>query len=177
MKRVSTNKGWAGAMALALLAAGPAGAQIAQNSNAPVDITADELEVVNAQCVAIWRGSAEALQADSRLRADVLKIYNRAGPAKPGGAGPTCAEVARMEAQGNVYYVTPQQRVHGDAATYDASAGQIVVSLSIVVVLYTTIGVIAAILMLRHARQPLPAEPLTPDRPADAAEPTPSLTY
>ena len=128
MKRVSTNKGWAGAMALALLAAGPAGAQIAQNSNAPVDITADELEVVNAQCVAIWRGSAEALQADSRLRADVLKIYNRAGPAKPGGAGPTCAEVARMEAQGNVYYVTPQQRVHGDAATYDASAGQIVVT-------------------------------------------------
>ena len=69
------------------LAAAPAQAQLASGSNAPVDITADELEVVNADCLAIWRGSAEALQDGSRLRADVLRIRYA-----PGRAGATSGD-------------------------------------------------------------------------------------
>jgi lipopolysaccharide export system protein LptA len=110
------------ALGLALLCAGPAAAQLAPNSNAPVDLTADELEVVNAECLAIWRGSAEALQDTARLRADTLRIYNQKGAAKAGAAGPNCGEVERMDAQGNVYYVTPQQRVRGDNALYQAAS-------------------------------------------------------
>jgi lipopolysaccharide export system protein LptA len=109
-------------MAAALAAAGPAAAQLATNSDAPVDITADELEVVNAECQAIWRGNAEALQDNARLRADVLRIFNTPGPAKPGGRGPNCGAVQRMEAEGAVYYVTPQQRVRADRAVYEAGA-------------------------------------------------------
>src|SRR5690606_39311506 len=63
------------AAATVALLAGPASAQLARNSDAPVDITADELEVLNTQCLSIWRGSAEALQDQSRLRADVLKTF------------------------------------------------------------------------------------------------------
>ena len=114
------------ALGLALACAAPAWAQLAQNSNGPVDLTADELEVVNNDCAAIWRGSAEALQDTARLRADVLKIYNLKGPPKAGGTGPNCGEVDRMEALGNVYYVTPQQRVRGDNAVYQATADTIV---------------------------------------------------
>jgi len=127
MTELATMKNWAAAALIAALAAaGPAAAQLAQNSDAPVDMTADQLEVVNAQCLAIWRGSAEALQDRARLRADVLKIYNKSqGPAQPGAAGPSCGKLERMEAQGNVYYATPTQRVHGDAATYDAGADTI----------------------------------------------------
>lgn len=64
-----------------------------------------------------------------------------------------------------------------DGLSGSGSAGQVVVSLSMVVVLYTTIGVIAAILMLRHARRPLAPDPAPAGRPAETAEPTPSLTY
>lgn len=121
------SKRWAAlALATAVLAAGPSAAQIARNSDAPVDMTADELEVVNAQCLAIWRGSAEALQDNARLRADVLKIYNKPGT-KPGAnaADRNCGPLDRMEAQGNVYYVTPAQRVRSDAAVYDAASDTI----------------------------------------------------
>ncbi len=117
-----------------LLAAAPAAAQLARNSDAPVDITADELEVVNATCLMTWRGNAEALQADARLRANVLKIFSETTPGKPGAAGSSCGALKRMEAEGAVYYLTPQQRVRGDAATYDAANEQIVMTGDVVAV-------------------------------------------
>jgi lipopolysaccharide export system protein LptA len=127
MSELATMKRWAAvALAAGLLSAAPAWAQLAQNSDAPVDMTADELAVVHAQCLAIWRGSAEALQDNSRLRADILKIYNKSrGPAKPGATNQSCGALDHMEAQGNVFYVTPQQRVRGNAATYEAGSDTI----------------------------------------------------
>ena len=116
------------------LGAGPAAAQLAQNSDAPVDITADSLEVVNAECLSIWSGSAEALQDRTRLRADVLKTFSKRGPAKAGGQGASCGTLERMEAIGNVYYVTPQQKVRGDNATYDVAAEKIVITGDVVAV-------------------------------------------
>ena len=115
-------------MLAGLLAAAPfapAKAQLAAGSNAPVDITADELEVLNTRCLAIWKGSAEALQDNSRLRADVLTIrYAAARPART-GAEPTCGELQGLDAQGSVYYVTPAQRVRSNAAVYDAASDTI----------------------------------------------------
>ena len=110
--------------ALALGLAGPAAAQIAGGSDAPVDITADALEVVNNQCMSIWSGSAEALQDRTRLRADTIKTYSKKAPGKANGQG-ACGALDRMEAIGNVYYVTPQQKVRGDNAVYDVGAERI----------------------------------------------------
>jgi lipopolysaccharide export system protein LptA len=130
----------------ALLAAQPAAAQLAAKSDSPVDITADELEVVQGQCASIWKGSAEALQDTSRLRADVLKAYfepkaKGAAPAAPaapaaGGAPSTssCGALVRMEAQGSVYYVTPEQRVRANAALYEASTDNITMTGDVVAV-------------------------------------------
>jgi cytochrome d ubiquinol oxidase subunit I len=69
-----------------------------------------------------------------------------------------------------------------DGLSGSGSATQVAISLSIVVVLYTTLGVIAAVLMVRSARKGLP-----PEEPAEKADdggpgavadrPTPSLTY
>jgi len=117
-----------GAALLAVCAlAAPAAAQLARDTDAPIDLTADELEVVNAQCLAIWRGSAEALQADSRLRSDVLRIYSRMGPAKAGGNGPACGATDKIVAEGNVYYATPAQRIRGDQATYTKADDTLIV--------------------------------------------------
>jgi lipopolysaccharide export system protein LptA len=136
-----TKLGWmlrgTAAIAVGMAAVSPAAAQLARggnNSNAPIDLTADELEVTNAQCLSVWRGSAEALQADARLRTDVLKIYGTVGPTKPGGNGPSCGATSRIEALGNVYYVTPLQRIRGDNATYDKASDLMVVTGDVVAV-------------------------------------------
>ena len=51
--------GRAGAVSVALACAVLAGsghAQVGARSSAPIDITANEAEVINSKCVAIWRG-------------------------------------------------------------------------------------------------------------------------
>jgi lipopolysaccharide export system protein LptA len=118
------------AAVLAFGAAQAAFAQIAPSSRGPVDVTADQLEVKNGQCLASWRGDAEALQDTSRLRADVLNIYNKvvAKPSADGGNGQGCGILDRMEADGSVYYVTPTQVVKGDHALYTADTKTIVVT-------------------------------------------------
>ena len=126
--------------AVVLLGAQPAAAQLATNSDAPVDITADELEVQQGQCVSVWKGSAEALQETSRLRADVLRAYFKPKPkgtapaAAAGSTSSACGELIRMEAEGSVYYVTPDQRVRANAATYEASTDNIVMTGDVVAV-------------------------------------------
>lgn len=109
------------------LVAGPAAAQLAQSSKAPMDITADELETQNADCVSIWKGNVEALQDQSRLRTDLLRVFFEKA-SKSGSNSTTCGAVKRIEAEGSVYYVTPQQRVHGDHAVYVADSDTITVT-------------------------------------------------
>lgn len=116
------------------LGASPAAAQLSQSSDAPVDITADVLEVINNECVSVWSGSAEALQDRTRLRADVIKTFSKKGAGRPGAAGGSCGALDRMEAIGNVYYVTPQQKVRGDNANYDVTAERIVITGDVVAV-------------------------------------------
>ncbi|MGA0605767.1 LptA/OstA family protein [Phenylobacterium sp. VNQ135] len=108
------------AVAAALLTAAPAAAQLSRSSDGPIDVTADELEVQQSECVSVWRGNAEALQGDARLRANVMRMYMAKTAGKPGGAGGSCGELRRLEAEGGVYYVTAQQRVRGDNGVYDA---------------------------------------------------------
>jgi lipopolysaccharide export system protein LptA len=136
IERLAMLKQWGIALGvLTLAAASPAAAQLAQNSKAPVDVTADSLEVVNAQCLAIYSGSAEAMQDTARLRANVLKSYMQVKPTvRPGAAGGACGDLVRMEALGNVYYATPLQRMHGDSAIYDAGADTITMTGNVVMV-------------------------------------------
>jgi lipopolysaccharide export system protein LptA len=111
-------------LTLALALAGSAFAQIAPAARGPVDVTADQLEVQQSQCMANWSGNAEALQDTSRLRADSLKIYNRPAP----GTGKGCGALDHMDADGQVYYVTPTQVVKADHAVYTATDTTIVMT-------------------------------------------------
>jgi lipopolysaccharide export system protein LptA len=112
----------------------------------PVDISADELEVVNAENRAVWKGNVEAIQGTNRLRTPLLTVFfgksatAQAAPAPgtgapvPGGLGAGFGSIERMEAEGPVYYVTPQQNARGDHATYQAMANQIVMTGNVVLV-------------------------------------------
>jgi lipopolysaccharide export system protein LptA len=116
----------------ALVAAQPARAQIAPEGKGPVAITADQLTGHNKDCEAIYSGNAEALQGTSRLRANVMNFFNKKMPNPHPGAGadsnPTCGDLERMEAHGNVYYVTPDRVVKGDDAIYTAENTTIVMT-------------------------------------------------
>jgi len=133
--------------AAGLLMAGGLGlsaqAQIAPSSNGPIDISADNGTLVNSTCEMTWSGAAEALQGDSRLRADVIKAFGKKKKPTPGAqpaaadssaAAGDCGATERIIADGNVYYVTPDQIAHGDHAVYSADADQIVMTGNVIVV-------------------------------------------
>ena len=120
----------AGLAAAAALAAQPAAAQLG-DSKAPIDITADQGETHNADCTATWRGSAEALQGTSRLRADVMtaQLERQTEKVKTSGApGGGCGDLVSLEARGSVYFVTPTRRVHGDKGVYDAATTTVTIT-------------------------------------------------
>jgi lipopolysaccharide export system protein LptA len=146
-------KAWrAIALGLALGAgAAPWGAQaqISGSSNGPMDISADNGTFDNDACESTWSGSAEVLQGTTRLRASTIHAFLKkkpggsggaAAPASqpsvglPGGGQSNCGATQRIEAVGDVFYVTPDQVARGDRAVYTADDGQIVMTGNVIVV-------------------------------------------
>jgi lipopolysaccharide export system protein LptA len=124
------------AAALALIASpliiGGAQAQI--QGNAPIDVSSDEFESLDAQGLAIYRGAVEAVQGQTRLRCSELRVQfaQRRGPSAPGMAAGT-GDVQRMTCSGPVYYVTPTQTARGDNAVYEAGPEIITVTGNVVI--------------------------------------------
>jgi lipopolysaccharide export system protein LptA len=103
------------AIALAVLGA-PAigGAQTPpSSSDAPISFGADAGEYVGNTVT--LRGRAELVQGDTRLRADTVSGLSQTGE-------------SRIEAVGNVYFVTPDQTIRGDRAIYTTADDTIVVT-------------------------------------------------
>ena len=127
------------------LGAGAADAQLA-NGNGPIDVTADQLEMVDAQHLAIWRGNVEAVQQGNRLVSDVMNVYfsgttagSTAKPApKPAGAAPGIGQdwgsVKTLVADGHVFYVSTQQTARGNHAVYEVEPDTITMTGDVVVV-------------------------------------------
>jgi len=72
--------------------------------------------------------SSKALQDTSRLRANTLNIYNKVLGGKGSAGNQNCGQLDRMEADGQVYYVTPNRVVKGDHAVYTADNKTIVMT-------------------------------------------------
>lgn len=126
----------------------PAQAQIAPG-NGPSDISADSLEVVDAQHMAIWRGNVEAVQNGHRLVCDVLTMYGtgssgaaskakpvKSGPAADGVAsvGQSFGEIRQMVAEGHVFFVGDNQTARGNHAVYDLQPDTITMTGDVVMV-------------------------------------------
>ena len=99
-----------------------------------MDVTADHMETHNADCIAIFTGSAEALQDAARLRADVMTAHMEVKKDKPtstasGGASGSCGQMISLEAKGSVYYLAADgRRVHGDNGFYDAATTTVTIT-------------------------------------------------
>jgi lipopolysaccharide export system protein LptA len=97
--------------------AGAATAQIG-SPNAPLAISADTSELDQAQNTVRFIGRAEAVQGDSRIRAGELRAT----------FGDGMRQVLRIEATGDVYFVTPAQVARGDRAIYAVSEDTLTVT-------------------------------------------------
>lgn len=118
---------------LSLAGAAPAWAQLDSRSTAPIDTTANEMEVVNSKCLVIFRGAAEALQGKSRLRANTISVFSHTKSMQANGT-PVCGGTDRIEADGDVYFVTTDQNARGDHAVYTNASDTVVMTGNVIVV-------------------------------------------
>jgi lipopolysaccharide export system protein LptA len=137
MRRTGTL--WAAATGLAIGLVGlaavaqPAPGGLTGQSNGPIDITADNSIYDNATCESTWTGSAEVLQGTTRLRAHEIRAFMKHKAATPTDQT-SCGAAERIEADGDVYYVTPDQNARGDHAVYSADDNLIVMTGDVILV-------------------------------------------
>lgn len=122
------------AAALVLLpVARPALAQLGggnHDSSQPIEVISDELEVQQANNLAIFSGNVDAIQGEMRLRADKLTVHYRnsdqaeaqaeAAGAEAGGA------ITKIVAEGQVFVSSPKETGQGDVGVYDVEGQTIV---------------------------------------------------
>jgi lipopolysaccharide export system protein LptA len=90
------------------------------NSNAPVDVTADRIEVQDRADRALFVGNVHATQAELTLETQRLTV---AYSSKPGATGGNSAaggvQIHRLDAAGGVVVHSPSEMAQGDFGIYD----------------------------------------------------------
>lgn len=128
----------AAAALAALLALGaPAPSALAQqtpfagfkhDANQPIDVSADSLEVRNADQVAIFRGSVDVRQGVVRMTANVLEVSYVGQGGGGGSAVPGGGAIERLRAIGEVIMHNGKESARADRADYDVAAGEILLT-------------------------------------------------
>lgn len=95
-------------------------AKQSDNSNEPIEITADSLEVFRAENRAIFTGDVEAVQAEMKLNSDVMVVFYKQNDSQSSGdASGMNNAIERIEAEGNVFLSTPEETAQGKFGNYD----------------------------------------------------------
>lgn len=102
----------------AALAAGPAHAQLSENGG-PVSYSANTLEYLDGERRLVLTGDVDIVQNDARLRADRVQLFFSESTGNQEGQGLASGDIERMIADGEVYYVRPQQSARGNRAVYE----------------------------------------------------------
>lgn len=141
----------AGTAVVLLLAAAPALAQTANAPAAPaqakagakpaaaptpVDIVSNEMEILDKEKKAIFRGAVDATKGTTNLKADELTV-TYADVKQPDGT--TKTDATDLDAKGNVVITTPKEKITGDWAKYDPQAEKLVVGGNVKLVQGTTV--------------------------------------
>lgn len=85
---------------------------LAYDTNTPINVSADSLEVREEGRTAIFTGHVEAVQGDLKLKAREIRVYYR----HPGSGD---GLIARIDANGTVTISTRDENAQGDWAIYD----------------------------------------------------------
>jgi lipopolysaccharide export system protein LptA len=115
-------------------------ANYSANSDKPIDIEADALEVDDLKKVAIFKGNVSATQGDFNLRAkEILVTYTSEKGQKPEGANDTAAgpggdsQIKQIDATGKVLVTTKDnQTATSDWAKFDVVGQQVTIGGNVV---------------------------------------------
>ena len=135
------------AIALSVLAAGPALAQqgvpnalqgFSQNRDKPVQIGAATLEVRDKDKIATFSGNVSVTQGDTTMRCKSLLVFydqeNKPGGMKAEKPGPGGQQaIRRLEARGGVVVTQKDQTATGDTGIFDMKSNTITLAGNVVV--------------------------------------------
>ena len=93
------------------------------DTDLPIEINADALEVQQEKKLAVFRGNVDAKQGDLRLTADEIKVWYR--DRDSGGGSDIQGAIIRIVADGNVLVSTPTETAKGRRGEYDVTQKQI----------------------------------------------------
>lgn len=121
MKTIIFKRFIAGLM-ISLFIGGMSGRATAQSSGAgldtdqPLEITADALEVQKAKQLAIFEGRVLVVQGELRLQSDRLIVHYSENSANDTNGA---SSIRRIDATGNVFLSSPRETAKGSRGVYD----------------------------------------------------------
>lgn len=120
----------AAALAGVAISAPAATAQISSGGG-PIAYSADNLDYIEGQRQLILTGNVDVTQDDTRLQADKMTLYFRAGPSADAAMG--SGDIERIIAEGQVFYVRPEQKARGDRAVYETASDTVTFTGNVIV--------------------------------------------
>lgn len=118
-------------LCLANAVAQPATAQAPlADSDAPIDIAADSLEVRQEENVAIWTGAVKVVQGDMVLESDRLEVHYTNNT----DSSADQSTINRINASGNVRVTSPDEVATGQTGFYDLAAKTVILVGDVVLV-------------------------------------------
>ncbi|MCB1507651.1 MAG: lipopolysaccharide transport periplasmic protein LptA [Hyphomicrobiaceae bacterium] len=100
-----------------------------QNSDEPIEIESDELEVRDTEGVAVFRGSVVVRQGAAVMRTARLVVEYEGGGGTPGATAAGAEQRIRsLEASGGVVITSDDQTATGETASFDMAREVIVMS-------------------------------------------------
>lgn len=102
----------------------------------PVDIVSNEMEILDKEKKAIFRGAVDATKGTTNMKSDELTV-TYADVKQPDGT--TKTDATNIDAQGNVVITTPKETITGDWAQYDPQTDKLVVGGNVKLVQGTTV--------------------------------------
>ena len=102
----------------------------------PVDIVSNEMEILDAEKKAIFRGAVDATRGDTNLKSDMLTV-TYSDVKQPDGT--TKTDATDLDAKGNVTITTPKETITGDWAKYNPQTEKLTVGGTVKLVQGTTV--------------------------------------
>jgi lipopolysaccharide export system protein LptA len=90
----------------------------------PVEVEANEMEIIDADKQAVFRGQVDAVRGDQHIRSDAMTVFYEDVKQADGTSK---SEVSKLDATGNVIVTTAKQLITGDWAKMDVTANTLVV--------------------------------------------------
>lgn len=91
------------------------------DTDKPIEITADTLEVLQNEQKAVFKGHVIAIQGKIHITSDSMTVHYRTGDQKKEGA----QAISKIVVKGNVLLATPEESAKGDTGIYNVDENKI----------------------------------------------------